>query len=739
MSAHPELVKALEPILSRVRRDICWKKTEDGPRRIKEPLTDARMLQHVNGGPAYGAAPIHPGQSVTMAAVLDLDSHQGATSWPEMCEVAATIMAAGADMGLEMVPFRSSGGRGLHLYMLWDQPQDAYSVRMALSQLLAGVGFKNGAGGVSAGEIEVFPKQNSVALDKFGNMFILPLAGKSVPLCPLTLDDMPKDYAIGMDWPLSDDVPVLERETPVAPTVTDVSADAEAVRAALDAIPNSGADELNYDDWRNVVFALHNAFDGGPDGLALAHEFSARSSKYNAEFLDSRVWPYVKTDHDGERGGITVNTLFKIARDYGWVPEIPDDFEALPALVDEGGEAVQELPRFRRNDKGAIVACMENVVLAAGDGRTAGVLIRFDEFRAEVMLSPDGGANWRSFVDADYTRLQIHLERGGFEKLKKEMLRDAVWLVADNNRFDSAQEWAAGLRWDGRGRVESFLTAYMGVADTPYTRAVSRYLWTALAGRVLSPGCEAPMVPVFIGAQGAGKTRAVKALAPANDFYAELNLAERDAEASRRMRGRLVIELGELRGLHSRDAESIKAFISRTHEEWRVLYREFNTIFARRFLFVGTTNQEEFLADETGERRWLPVRVGACDVEAIQRDAGQLWAEGLALFTASGVDWSEAETLARGVHHEHKVGDPWAQEVADWLQTPDQFAEDGAKPCTREFLRIGDVLKEAIRLDMKQIGKREEMRMSKILQSLGYSRVAKWLGGKTVKVWVAET
>src|ERR1700676_3125949 len=98
------------------------------------------------------------------------------------------------------------------------------------------------------------------------------------------------------------------------------------------------------------------------------------------------------------------------------------------------------------------------------------------------------------------------------------------------------------------------------------------------------------------------------------------------------MRGRLVIELGELRGLHSRDSDSIKAFISRTHEEWRLLYKEHNTVFARRFLFFGTTNRDEFLADETGERRWLPLKIGKCDPDGAAADCLQLWAEASTLF-----------------------------------------------------------------------------------------------------------
>ncbi len=84
------------------------------------------------------------------------------------------------------------------------------------------------------------------------------------------------------------------------------------------------------------------------------------------------------------------------------------------------------------------------------------------------------------------------------------------------------------------------------------------------------------------------------------------------------MRGRLVAEIGELRGLNTKELESIKAFVTRTHENWIPKYREFATQFPRRLVFVGTTNEDEFLADKTGNRRWLPVEVSKVDVKAIK-------------------------------------------------------------------------------------------------------------------------
>lgn len=730
------LVAALAPIVSRVVTSHCWVKRDGKMSHTRQRLTDAKLDHHVNGGPAYGVAQIEPGASTTLIALLDLDSHKGETPWPEMQALALRLMAAMESFGWHPIPFRSSGGAGLHIYLLWDSPQDAYSVRYGLRTVLEMCGMRSGVAGVSRGEVEIFPKQNSVPADGFGNMFVLPLADKSVPLDTFELDDMPKDYAAEMDWPVSASCPVVEREQPVAPHVGDVSVELTQVKAALDAIPNSADNELDYDAWRNIIFALHHATSGSDEGLALAHEFSARSSKYAPDFLNDRVWPHIKQAHDGERGAITARTILHTARDYGWQEPIEDDFEIIAA--EPGAAPQRSRPAFRRHNNGEILAVIENVVKGLADPFEAGVHIRFDEFRAEIMLAAQGTDDWRGFTDADYTRLQIRLEQQGFKKLTKEMLRDGVWLVADDNRFDSAIQWLQSLSWDGVSRIEGFLTTYMGVTGSEYVRAVSRYMWTALAGRVLSPGCEAPMAPVFVGRQGAGKTRAVKALAPAIDFYSELNLAERDAEASRRMRGRLVLELGELRGLHTRDAESIKAFISRTHEEWRTLYKEFNTHFARRFVFFGTTNQQEFLGDETGERRWLPICVGQCDPESIERDCLQLWAEAREVYDLTDIDWRSAERLAVAVHAEHKISDPWTPVVEQWLDTPGDFEDENTTPRTREFLRANDVLVDALRFDAKSISKREEMRIGKVLQALGYEREFRTIDKRQYRVWIAQ-
>ncbi|CAB3858392.1 hypothetical protein LMG26854_03337 [Achromobacter aegrifaciens] len=739
-NAKQSLVAALGPIIDRVRRDVCWKKTDDGPRRVDEALTDARLAQHVNGGPAYGAAPILPGQSVTLLGVLDFDSHKGETPWPDMQAAAARVAQALQGQGGAPVAFRSSGGHGIHLYCLWAEPQDAYSVRMWLRAALAAAGLAPGTKGVADGQVEVFPKQDAVGTEKkrFGNMFILPLAGASVPLDPFDLDDLPRDYLVGMDWPMSAPVPVLEKPERELAAVPAGDADAAVLESALAAIKNEEGNALDYDQWRDVVFAIHHATAGADYGLELAHQFSARSGKYDPDFLDNRVWPYIDS---ARPDAVTIRTVLHMARQAGWQEPadlVARDFDVVEAPRAADGRPERPLPNFERNDHGRILATIGNLALAVRDERCSGATVRYDDFRAEILAaSPTDPEGWRPFEDADYTRMQIYMEAGGFQKIARESLRDAVWLVAIENRFDTAIKWLSSLEWDGVARIGTFLPRYLGTQDTPYTRAVSRYTWTALAGRVMQPGVQADMVPVLIGSQGLLKSSGVAAMAPAEEFFTEMDLASRDAEASRRMRGRLVIELAELKGLFSKDDEAIKAFITRREEEWRVLYKEFNTTFKRRHLFVGTSNRYEFLSDDTGHRRWLPAAVvRQVDVAAIVRDRLQLWAEAREAFGRGGVDWQEAEDLAKGVHAQHEIHEPWTPVVENWLTAGDFEPLGRAEDARRLVATSHEVLVGALGFEPRNIKVGDERRVAGVMKRLGYLQSRPYVDGKQVRAWV---
>lgn len=726
-----KLIAALEPLTSRARTDVTAVKGENGMAWTREALTTVRLKRHLDGGPARGVCPIKEGESTTRIALFDLDSHGGDTSWPVMVEYAQNIAYAAEALGIHLTAFRSSGGRGIHLFAVWDEPQDAYSVRQHLKLLLLNMGLKDGAKGLVANEVEVFPKQDSVPEGRFGNQFILPLAGKSAPLEPLCdYEVMPREYALQIEWKPSRPVPVVERPA-VERRELALGTNETQLAAALAAIPND-TDPLGYDEWRDVISGIHHATGGSDEGYQLAYDFSARAPHFNEEELAEKVWGWLDA-RPATANPVTERTIFALARQHGWSDVTADDFDDLTPAVQDAAEPLP-LPAFQRDGNGKIEAVLLNVHAAVRRPDVCGMDIRFDTFRSEVVFAEDGCAGqWQPFGDHHYFDLRLTLARRGFKEISKELIRDAVHHRAQDNQIDTAQVWLAGLKWDGVRRVEQFYASCFGVADTPYSRAVARYVWTAMAGRVLVPGVKADMVPILTGEQGQRKSSGIEAMAPF-DTFREMSFHQKEDERARLMRGCLVVELGELSGLKTRAIEEIKAWTARRKEDWVPKYKEFSVSLLRRCVFNGTTNDEQFLDDPTGERRWLPLASGQVNVEKIAADRDQLWAEGAQMFLRSGVDWREAEALAKAEHGDFRMRDSWEGTLARWLETP---LLDGSKPGEGSFT-THEALVEGLNFRDNAINRKEELRCAKALRAIGCElKVQKTAGRRSVKRWVS--
>lgn len=409
------------------------------------------------------------------------------------------------------------------------------------------------------------------------------------------------------------------------------------------------------------------------------------------------------------------------------------------AAVVEVDDAAPPLPSFNRTNTGRIKAELNNVLAAVARPDICGFRIGFDSFRDETMLARPGSDEWVAATDDDYVRLRSVLESGqqGFAPIGRDLIRDAVSLASKQHGFDSATLWLDSLRWDGVPRIEYSLREYFGADDTAYARAVSLYLWTALAGRVLSPGVKADMAPVAIGKQGIRKSSTIAAIAPAHDHFLEMDLSLKDNDLSRLMRGKLVIELAELQGLRSRALEHIKAFITKQHEHWVQKYKELATSYPRRGVFFGSTNEREFLADPTGNRRWLPFVAGACDPDAMARDRSQLWAEAATVFRKRGIVWRDAEKLAAAEHDKFVVRDAWDDAIERWLDSDGgEFETDGASlPNGETPFTSAEVLTGALHLQVSQIGHAQKIRVANILGRLGYENHSTTINGKDARAW----
>lgn len=408
----------------------------------------------------------------------------------------------------------------------------------------------------------------------------------------------------------------------------------------------------------------------------------------------------------------------------GELRTLRDACQTLRKAIDEQRKV--DLLDFDCDRKGEIRPTSANTLAGLGEKYT-GHRIAFDSFRGDMVIAPSGSSQWRTFTDSDYTMLTLRLEAYGVPA-GKDRLRQCVAYLAEQNTVDSAIEWLNGLVWDGVPRVGNFCHEYFGTEESDYTRAASAYIWTALAGRVLVPGVKADMVPVLVGAQGMRKSEAFKTLCPSLDMFKEIDLLEKEESLARKLRGALVAEIPEMKGMSPTRQDVVKAMVTRTHESWRPLFKEFNQVYPRRCLFFGAENNQEFLHDVTGNRRWLPMNViKRIDTDLIARDRDQLWAEGAAMFKAGGVAFAEVEELARACHEAYRVEDAWEDLVADWLdkQTP----EKAARITSRELLE------NVVRLDRAHITQESSKRMGRVLRALGYQSQK---GTKGVRCFVKE-
>jgi len=257
------------------------------------------------------------------------------------------------------------------------------------------------------------------------------------------------------------------------------------------------------------------------------------------------------------------------------------------------------------------------------------------------------------FTDDHYRAVQAWFGRRWGVALKRDQALEVAtrWAqaVRRNPAIERLNDLASG--WDGRERLDSWLMEYCkavfvgedGRDISEYLRAVgSRWVLSAVA-RAFKPGCKADSMLILEGRQGARKSSAVRALAEAigGDYFREgFHLGEGSGKDARiALRGRLLIEWGELSGMGKRDRNELKTFLTQQTDSYRGVYGLTETDWPRTAIFCGTTNDNGYLSDPSGNRRFWPVKVGRIDVERLREDAGQIWAEAVIRYQAGARWW----------------------------------------------------------------------------------------------------
>ena len=346
--------------------------------------------------------------------------------------------------------------------------------------------------------------------------------------------------------------------------------------------------------------------------------------------------------------------------------------------------------------------------------------IRFNELANRPEYLQRG--EWQPWTDTlDATLREYFSSQYGLTG--KANLLDAFLIFLDRHRANPLTDEIKGLEWDGQTRIRSFLTEIMGAERTDYTEEVSRLIFAGGIHRAFRPGCKFDDVPVLIGSQGGGKSTVVRWLAIRDEWFRELKVMT-GKESIEALAGGWICEIAELLAMtRAKEVEAVKAYITTQTDTYRMPYARNVSEIKRRVSFIGTTNNEQFLTDNTGNRRFYPVKVTMNGYTLADREAEarayirQCWAEAYQLFRQNKLKpYANASLI--GVIRQ-------AQEQAsedDWrVGAIQEYCE---RKKVGDFVYVLELWFDALRMDKDtRPTRKESMEINQIMQ-----RLPEWAG-----------
>ena len=393
------------------------------------------------------------------------------------------------------------------------------------------------------------------------------------------------------------------------------------------------------------------------------------------------------------------------------------------------------LEKAKLDDNDRLISNLENVMVALRHAPELEQAFAYDEMNCSVYVmqplprvSDGGGVAWMKptqLTDQHCTQVQEWLQACGMSKIGIDPIRAGIDLRAreEGRAFHPVRDYLDSLKWDGKERISTWLIDYLGAENTGYNQAIGHMFMIAMVARIYKPGCKVDYTLILEGLQGALKSTICKALAGEEWFSDALPDITKDKECSQHIRGKWLIEIAELSSMSKSESNHLKQFLTRQIEKYRPPYGRHEVHEPRQCVFVGTTNDFQYLKDPTGGRRFWPVKVGGNLLhEKLKADRDLLFAEAVAAYKGGETWWPnrDFEEMYMQPEQQGRVDhDAWLEPISDWLA--------GINPGHR--VRLVDIANIALGLDTSKFGRADQNRVKEILRHLGWGRSATRLDG----------
>lgn len=323
------------------------------------------------------------------------------------------------------------------------------------------------------------------------------------------------------------------------------------------------------------------------------------------------------------------------------------------------------------------------------------------------------GKRWS---DEDTIHLKYYLATITKTEFSTPIVMEAAYIVAARNMYHPVREYLAHLTWDGRKRLDTWLTDYCGVQNEEYSRMIGRKTLIAAVTRAFKPGCEFHHVLVLEGPQGIGKSRAVAALG--GEWFSDFHIDPANKDTVDAMRGKWILEIPEMESIRGKkDMQLLKAFITRREDRVRLAYARNTKDLPRRGIFIGTFNPDGigYLTDSTGNRRFWPVLcLTPIDVAGITKDRDQLFAEAVVAYKNNEpihLTDDKIRKEAEAQAEDRVEVDPWVEVVAHWSSNAGKDVDT---------VSTADIFENVLHGAIKNISRIDQIRIGKALTLIGW-------------------